>query len=93
VLVNDPKCGHILRVLLTFGGKTLQQLLEMAQFALKEAVISLGETQLLPKVSKTPFCPETCTFAPNLEQRNHWSVEKPPLELLAVNRFGEFQAL
>jgi len=39
------------------------------------------------------FCPETCTFAPNLEQRNHWSVEKPPLELLTVNRFGEFQAL
>jgi hypothetical protein len=24
------------------------------------------------------FCPETCTFAPNLEQHNHWSVEKPP---------------
>jgi hypothetical protein len=24
------------------------------------------------------FCPETSTFAPNLEQHNHWSVEKPP---------------
>jgi hypothetical protein len=30
---------------------------------------------------------QTCTFAPNLEQHNHWFVEKPPLEPLTVNRF------
>jgi len=23
------------------------------------------------------FCPQTCTFAPNIEQHNHWLFEKP----------------
>jgi hypothetical protein len=28
------------------------------------------------------FCPETGTFAPNLEQHTHWSVEKLSFDLI-----------
>jgi hypothetical protein len=56
ILVNSLKGGPILRLLFTFGGKTLQKVTGLIQVVLKEAIIFLGEAQHLPELSKTRFC-------------------------------------
>jgi hypothetical protein len=60
-------CANVepfLGLLFTFGGKALQQGIELLQVVLKEASNFLGYAQHLPKVNKSPQWCRTFTLFP-----------------------------